>query len=189
MAIEEITFGRTWRSSRPKPIEEGIRSFRWPMNGAKRGYVIHATPTSFLGSQGTAGRLGKPDHELAKYVADVFERDPPIHAHQCAGTHVGKSIGGALTPVITTASGLLPARKARVFTLTVKNSARYVANGFMVANCYAAMYDETLNFSRGFGRGDVVVDRPAPDSIAAILAEDDKDRQKDLRKRRRAPWE
>lgn len=53
----------------------------------------------------------------------------------------------------------------------------------------AAMYDETLNFARGFGRGINLQDRPAPDTVAALLAEDEKDRQKAARKRRKAAWE
>lgn len=53
----------------------------------------------------------------------------------------------------------------------------------------ASRNDETLNFARGFGKGISVADRPAPDSIAALLAEDDKDRRKAERKTRRAVWE
>jgi len=77
-----------------------------------------------------------------------------------------------------------------VYSLTVKRTARYIADGVMVSNC--SMYDETLNFVRGFGRMPAQeAVRYAPGSDDADLARFMRERREENRKKkeRRAPWQ
>ncbi len=53
---------------------------------------------------------------------------------------------------------------------------------------YASMYDEMLNYSRGFGKDAAFLERPAPDTVDWLLWKDDEDEKKRRRKGRRPPW-
>ena len=55
---------------------------------------------------------------------------------------------------------------------------------------YAALYDETLNYARGFGKADSYQERPAPDTVDYLLWKDKEDEKKRSRRvgKRRTPW-
>lgn len=53
---------------------------------------------------------------------------------------------------------------------------------------YAAMYDEMLNYSRGFGSDARFVERPAPDTVDWLLYKDKEDEKRSRRGGRKNPW-
>jgi hypothetical protein len=54
---------------------------------------------------------------------------------------------------------------------------------------YAAMYDEMLNYARGFGRDLSAQERPAPDTVDYLIWQDEKDKKAKARRGpRRTPW-
>jgi len=186
-----VTLGTIERAtSKRSPVRSTTRDT--PSVDSMQGFAVGSYRVSSQGIDRAllvkGGRGARPDHELAEYVAMCSSPSPGTRAWPAALTDAVRSTGGTLIPTIITVGAPRRDGRAKVYNLTVRRTARYIADGVMVSNCW--MYDETLSFVRGFGRGMPIEERLTPGSDDWLLAKDLKDRESERRRsnQRREPW-
>jgi hypothetical protein len=191
MAIPAITASTTSSSAVRKSIGSIIRYATWRMPGATSGHEILASTTCVPAGPSEDGRAVFPDHELATYVGAATSLGQATPVPACAAIGAVRSSGATLIPTIITASAPRKVGRGIVYNLTVRRTARYIAGGLMASNC--AMYDETLNFARGFGKMPVEAqtDWRRMDPAERLMMEMNRETKaaKRAEKARRTPWE